>query len=97
MTNEEWRRIQELCRQIELEQDTNVFMRLVSDLNQLLDIREHPAGSFASNSKAIGNGRRTAGDTPYTVLANGYQRIVDDAVAVMRSDFGSLQMLFPER
>jgi GAF domain-containing protein len=29
--------------------------------------------------------------------SNGYQKIVDDAVALLRSDFASLQMLFPER
>ena len=96
MTNEEWKRIQGLCRQIEVEEDRNVFTLLVSELSQLLGVREHPTGSFAATPQAIGNDHR-AEDKLGTVLASGYQRIVDDAVAIMNSDFGSLQMLFPER
>ena len=96
MTQEEWRRIPELCRQIEVEQDTNIFNRLVSQLNLLLAIHDHPTGGFAANSKPTGNGHR-ADDNPDSVLANGFKRIIDDAAIIMRSDFASLQMLFPER
>jgi GAF domain-containing protein len=70
-------------------------MRLVSELNQLLETDEHQS-SFAAMSKPRGNGRQPA-DNRTTVFASSYEKIVDDAVAVMRSDYASVQMLFPER
>jgi GAF domain-containing protein len=95
MTNERRRRIESLCRQIEIEQDQDVFMQLVMELNQLLDTDELQSG-FAAKSKLNGNGHRPV-DNRTTVFASSYEKIVDDAVAVMRSDYASVQMLFPER
>jgi GAF domain-containing protein len=95
MIDERRRRIESLCRQIEIEQDQNVFIRLVMELNQLLETDELQSG-FAAKSKLNGNGHQRA-DNQTTVFASSYEKIVDDAVAVMRSDYASVQMLFPER
>jgi GAF domain-containing protein len=95
MTNERRRSIESLCRQIEIEQDQDVFMRLVMELNQLLETDELQSG-FAAKSKLNGNGHQPA-DNRTTVFASRYEKIVDDAVAIMRSDYASVQMLFPER
>jgi GAF domain-containing protein len=95
MTDERRRRIESLCRQIEIEQDQNVFLRLVMELNQLLETDELQSG-FAAKSKLNGNGRQPA-DNQTAVFASSYEKIVDDAVAVMRSEYASVQMLFPER
>lgn len=94
MTNGQRRRMESLCRQIEIEQDQDVFMRLVMELKQLLDA--HELQSRFEASKHNGNTRQP-GDKRGTVAASSYERIVDDAVTVMRSDYASLQMLFPER
>jgi GAF domain-containing protein len=95
MTDERRRRIEYLCRQIEIEQDQDVFIRLVMELNQLLETDELQSG-FAAKSKLNGNGHQPA-DNQTTVFASSYEKIVDDAVAVMRSEYASVQMLFPER
>lgn len=95
MTDERRRRIEILCRQIEIEQDQNVFIRLVMELNQLLEPDELQS-NFAAKSKLNGNGHQPA-DKRTTVFASSYEKIVDDAVAVMRSEYASVQMLFPER
>jgi hypothetical protein len=95
MTNEHHRRIRSLCRQIEIEQDQELFMRLVMELNQLLETDELQSG-FAAKSKLNGNGHQPA-DNRTAVFTSSYEKIVDDAVAVMRSDYASVQMLFPER
>ncbi len=105
MTKEQRSQIESLCRQIEVTQDENVFMQLVCELHEL--IREwlcevHPAREIRhyrmavpTESKVSGNGRRT-GYNPETG-ASSYEKIVDEAVAVMRSDCASLQRLYPER
>jgi GAF domain-containing protein len=94
MNNEERRRMESLCRNIEIEQDSNTLMRLLSELNDLLAIRER----YGLSALSKGNGNRhEAGNSPSTALANSYEKIVNDAVALMRSDYASLQMLFPER
>jgi GAF domain-containing protein len=95
MTNEQRRRLESLCRQIEIERDSDVFMRLLTELNQLLETDELQSG-FAAKSKLDGNRQQPAGSRS-TVVASSYEKIVDDAVAVMRSDYASVQMLFPER
>jgi GAF domain-containing protein len=95
MIDERRRRIESLCRQIEIEQDQDVFIRLVMELNQLLETDELQSG-FAAKSKLNGNGRQPANNQT-TVFASSYEKIVDDAVAVMRSEYASVQMLFPER
>jgi len=98
MKNEHRRRLLSLCRQIQevqIEQDKDAFMRLVMELNQLLEMDEHQSG-FAATSKPNGNGGEAA-DNRTSVFASSYENIVDDAVAVMRSDYASVQMLFPER
>src|SRR5437660_2355078 len=95
MTNEHRRRIESLCRQIEIEQDQDVFIRLVMELNQVLETDALQSG-FAAKSKLNGNGHQPS-DNHTTVFASSYEKIVDDAVAVMRSEYASVQMLFPER
>jgi len=94
MINEHRRLIESLCRQIEIEQDQDVFMRLVIELNQLLQTDE--LQSRFAKSKLSGDGHQPA-DNRTTVFASSYEKIVDDAVTVMRSDYASVQMLFPER
>lgn len=64
------------------------------ELNQLLETDELQSG-FAAKSKLNGNGHQPA-DNQTTVFASSYEKIVDDAVAVMRSEYASVQMLFPE-
>jgi GAF domain-containing protein len=108
MTKEQRSHIESLCRQIEVEQDQKVFVQLVWELHLLLrhwlcEPHEVPAtcqswmdgGPTKSKSNGNGNGHRTA-DQPY-MLANSYEKIVDDAVALMCSNYASLQMLYPER
>jgi GAF domain-containing protein len=70
-------------------------MQLVMELNQLLETDELPSG-VAAKSKLNGDRHQTANDRT-TVFASSYAKIVGDAVAVMRSDYASVQMLFPER
>ncbi len=79
-------------------------MELVWELHKLirqwlLELRELPltrkARMYGFVTKSNGNGHRTA-YKPYTIV-NSYETIVDDAVALMRSDYASLQMLYPER
>src|SRR5579864_308357 len=94
MINEHRRLIESLCRQIEIEQDQDVFMRLVIELNQLLQTDE--LQSRFAKSKLSGDGHQAA-DKRTTVFASSYEKIVDDAVTVMRSDYASVQMLFPQR
>lgn len=95
MDNEHRVRMELLCRQIAIEQDRDVFSRLVMELNQLLEIDELQSAS-AAKSKPNGNGLQAA-DNRTSVFASSYEKIVDDAVAVMRSDYASVQMLFPQR
>src|SRR5579864_708624 len=95
MNNEHRVRMELLCRQIAIEQDKDIFSRLVMELNQLLEIDELQSAS-AVKSKPNGNGRQAA-DKRTTVFASSYEKIVDDAVTVMRSDYASVQMLFPQR
>ncbi len=95
MTSEQRRRIESLCRQIEVVQDQNIFMQLVCELHELIEqwlseVR-HPA---ETKSKVNGNGRNV--HKPTTDTGN-YERIVDAAVALMRADYASLQKLYPER
>jgi GAF domain-containing protein len=94
MKDEHRRRVESLCRQIQIEQDKDVFMRLVMELNQLLDDKYQ--SGLATQSKPNGIGPQAA-HCRSTVFASRYETIVDDAVAVMRSDYASVQMLFPER
>src|ERR1700751_5341734 len=95
MTTEHRRRIELLCRQIQIERDEDVFTRLVPKLNQLLEIDELQPG-FAAKSKLDGNGHQAANNRS-AVFASSYEKLVDDAVSVIRSDYASVQMLFPER
>src|ERR1700751_1440121 len=76
MTTEHRRRIELLCRQIQIERD------------------ELQPG-FAAKSKLDGNGHQAANNRS-AVFASSYEKLVDDAVSVMRSDYASVQMLFPE-
>jgi GAF domain-containing protein len=106
MTEEQRSHIESLCRQIEVEQDETVFVRLVrelhrlisqwlSELDELPQPRELQADEFPTSPKVNGNGHRPAYQ-PYTAT-NPYEKIVDDAVAVMHSEYASLQRLHLER
>jgi GAF domain-containing protein len=104
MTNEQRRRIKSLCGQIEVVQDENVFMRMACELQELIgqwlcELHHPPSHPqldyFPTKSKVNGYGPRT-GYGPNNG-ASIYEAIVDDAIALMRSDYASLQMLYPER
>ena len=106
MTNEQRHRIKSLSRQIEAVQDESVFVQLVCELQQLITqwlcelhhppkIRQPRLDFFPIESKVNGNGSRT-GYSPNKGVSI-YEAILDDAVALMRSDYASLQMLYPER
>jgi GAF domain-containing protein len=95
MTNEQRRRIEYLCRQIEVVQDETILVQLVFELHELIkqwlcDVR-HP---LQTESKPNGNGRHV--HKPITGASN-YEMIVDAAVTLMRADYASLQKLYPER
>jgi GAF domain-containing protein len=105
MTNEPRNRIEFLCRQIEREQDESVLVPLVWELHKLIrqwlsELHEVPEAGIGQmdrsriKPKVAGNGHRIA-CKPYTV--GSYEKIVDDAVTLMRSDYASLQKLYPER
>jgi hypothetical protein len=106
MTNEQRRRIKSLSLQIEAVQDESVFVQLVCELEQLIrqwlgelnhppKIRRAQRVVFPTESKINGYGPPT-GYGPNNA-ANIYESILDDAVALLRSDYASLQMLYPER
>lgn len=94
MADERLERLKALCSRITVEQDENVFARLVNELNQLLEHREGRTDRFPATSN--GNGHR-AGYNPHAVFASSCENIVDVAVTLMRSEYASLQMLHPER
>ena len=95
MNDEEFRRLKALCGRIEEEQNENLLVPLVNELNQLLQMPGAQVDSFAAESKLNCESHRP-GYSPGT-LDGRYKQIVDSAVALMRSDYASLQMLFPER
>lgn len=105
MTNKQRSHIQFLCREIEREQDESVLAQLVWELHKLIrqwlsqlhearEIRIGQMDRFRIEPKVASHGHRIAYE-PYTV--GSYEKIVDDAVALMRSDYASLQRLYPER
>jgi GAF domain-containing protein len=107
MTKEQRSHIESLCRQIAVEPDQSIFTELVRELHQrikqwLCEVREltetrsgRADGLPIGPSEVDGDGHRTAYE-PYT-LANSYETVVEDAMALMRSDYASLQMLCPKR
>lgn len=106
MTVEQRSRIKLLCRQIEVVQDENVLMQLICELQDLIKqwlgevhrtskIRQPDLDAFPTESKANGTGRGNGYSSNHG--ASIYATIVDDAIALMRSDCASLQMLHPER
>lgn len=64
------------------------MLELSEELNRALESRN-----------SVRNGKSDLADTNSypTSQSNSYERIVDNAVALMRSDYASMQMLFPER
>lgn len=105
MTEKERSLIESLCRQIEAEQDRIIFTQLVQQLQgligqwlsevQLAETRKLHMDGFVA--KVNGNGNNNGNGHEPNLIASSYEKIIDDAVAVMRSDYASLQMLFPER
>lgn len=106
MTNEQRRRIKSLCGQIEVVQDKDVLMQFIFELQELITqwlgelyhppkIRQSQLVVFPTESKVNGNVRGTVYGSNHG--ASIYGAIVDDAIALMRSDYASLQMLYPER
>lgn len=106
MTKEQRTHVESLCRQIEMERDEIILIRLVRELHKLISQwlseldelpppRELQTEGFPTRPKVNGNGHRRAYE-PYTATSH-YEKIVDDAVAVMHSEYASLQRLHPER
>jgi hypothetical protein len=106
MTNEQRHQIKFLCSQIEVVQDETVFLQVVCELQELINmwlyelhhppkIRQSHMHLFPSESKVNGNDHQT-GYNPNTDTKD-YEQILDVAVGLMRSDYASLQMLYPER
>ena len=84
------RRWQTIAQELSVETNPERVLELSNELNLALDEQE-----------LGGRWRAQTADNDSYPGKNGqsseYEKIVDDAVAVMRSDYASLQMLFPER
>ena len=81
----------EIAMDVVGEQDAQRLLVLVKELNAALAAQELPnkrQGHLAEKNPAplLGTSRSVE-----------YEKIIADAVALMRSDYASLQMLFPER
>jgi len=89
--NERRRSWQEIAMDVLCETDRGRFQELVEELDVALFAKE-----LGNNGQIHPNG-----DNPYLQLRTSPQiaceKIVEVAVALMRSDFASMQMLFPER
>lgn len=108
MTKEQRSHIESLCRQIEVEQDEVVLIWLVrelhalisqwlSELDELPQRRELQTDGFPTSPKVNGNGNGHRPKYEPGTATSPYEKIVDDAVAVMQSEYASLQKLHPER
>src|SRR3974390_1756223 len=87
-SNEGCRSWKEIAMDVVAEKDPCRFLLLIEELDDAL-------------SAHLGENSQGDSKNSYRPPANGegieYEKIVDDAVALMRSDYASLQMLFPER
>jgi len=79
-----------IAQELSSEVDSERLSELSAELTRALDIqelREHSDGHIVHPEPLVASGFR----------CEEYETIVDRAVAVMHSDYASLQMLFPER
>jgi hypothetical protein len=93
MTNEEHRRMESLCRQIQIEPDQNVLLRLISELADLLEV-SRPKKNRARINFAHGNGHPSEFN-PYITLA-GNRRISELLSAMIdatSANYGNVQLL----
>jgi len=90
MIDEQHRRIQWLCRQIEVERDEDIFLQLVSELNQLLEHQPNPF-PITLTGKAHGDGMRY---DPYDAFAQNRQipELLQSVIAATAADFGNIQL-----
>jgi GAF domain-containing protein len=77
-----------IAEELSAEPNPKRALELAEELNRALE-----------NKRAGRDGKAHLADArPHpNSISSDYQKIVDDAVVAMRSDFASLQMLFPER
>lgn len=106
MTNEQRRQIKSLCRQIEVVRDETLLFQTVCELQELISrwlcelhhppkIRQRQADALQTESRVIDNRPRFG--CSLDIDSGSYEAILDDAAALMRADYASLQMLYPER
>ncbi len=82
-----WRQI---AQELSTETNSQRLTELSIELTRALDEQE-------SRDKWQGHVNHPNPHPAITTQRSGYEKIVEDAVALMRSDYASLQMLFPER
>lgn len=89
-SNEKRRPWKEIAMDVVAEKDPSTFQRLVQELNHALAAHE-----FKKRQEHV------SAEDPYplpgTSQWSAYEKIIDLAVVLMRSDFASMQMLFPKR
>jgi GAF domain-containing protein len=88
--NEMGRSWKEIAMDVIAEKDRRRFDALIEELDHALTaqlLRRRPSDPALNNRFLL----------PATKPQNAYEKIVDVAVAVMRSDYASVQMLYPDR
>jgi len=78
-----------IAQELSIEMNSERVLELSEELNRALDEQGLDGGSrgHIADNKPL----------PKNHQSSDYEKIVDDAVTLMHSDFASLQMLFPER
>jgi GAF domain-containing protein len=85
-----WRRsLEEIAMEVSTEQDPQRFQKLVEELHNTLR-----ADELGRQVHLAPNNSQSSAEVNESIA---YGEVVDDAVALMRSDYASLQMLFPAR
>jgi GAF domain-containing protein len=82
-----WR---EIARELTAETNPAKIVELLEELDRALDKQE-------LGEKGRGGVVETNGHATKTSDWSDYEKIVDDALTLMRADYASLQMLYPER
>ena len=83
------RSLEEIAMEVSTEQDPQRFQKLIEELRNTLRADEPGRQVLLAPNNSQ--------PSPEVNESIAYEEVVDDAVALMRSDYASLQMLFPER
>src|SRR5215831_6189694 len=85
-----YRRWEVIAQELRTETNSERVLELSRELNRALDEQE-------LNGRWRGHIADGNPNPKKNHQSSDYEKIVDDAMALMRSDYSSLQMLFPER